>query len=251
MTGVVDFRTVQRAFADHLRNPATAPAPAGIEDRRLAIYRDLVYRNVESFLANGFPVLKSLTPEADWHGMVRDFLRQHRSDSPYFADIGREFLHFLQTERAEPGDPPFLVELAHYEWVELALDIARESVPANGPKGPNLLTDHLMLSPLAWPLGYRFPVHLIGRNYQPREAPAETTFLVVYRNRQDKVCFMESNAVTHRLLALLDGSGQRVDQALSTIARELHHARPEALHDAGFEIVARLRDLDILCHAGS
>lgn len=251
MTGAIDFRAVQRAFADHLRNPETVPAPAGIEDRRLAIYRDLVYRNVESFLANGFPVLRSLTPEADWHGMVRGFLRLHRSDSPYFSDIGREFLHYLQSERAEPGDPPFLVELAHYEWVELALDIARESVPGNGPAAPDLLTDHLMLSPLAWPLSYRFPVHLVGRDYQPREAPSEPTFLVVYRNRQDKVHFMESNAVTHRLLELLESPGQRVDQALTTIARELRHPRPEALHDAGVEIVTRLRDLDILCHTGS
>ena len=36
-----DFQDMQYAFAAHLRDPAHAPAPEGIEDRRLAVYRSL------------------------------------------------------------------------------------------------------------------------------------------------------------------------------------------------------------------
>ena len=34
-----DFQTLQREFAAHLRNPDSHPAPDGIEERRLDIYR--------------------------------------------------------------------------------------------------------------------------------------------------------------------------------------------------------------------
>ncbi|HKX55116.1 MAG TPA: putative DNA-binding domain-containing protein, partial [Xanthomonadales bacterium] len=34
------------AFAAHIRNPAVAPAPADVEDRRMQIYRDLFFNNI-------------------------------------------------------------------------------------------------------------------------------------------------------------------------------------------------------------
>ena len=67
---------------------------------------------------------------ADWHALVRAFIDQHRCHTPYFLEISQEFVQFLmQDYRPLASDPPFLAELAHYEWVELALDIAQEVLP--------------------------------------------------------------------------------------------------------------------------
>ena len=54
------FQQVQQAFTRHMRDPANAPAPAGVEDRRMAIYRDLLFNNVQTFLAGCFPVLRKI-----------------------------------------------------------------------------------------------------------------------------------------------------------------------------------------------
>ena len=35
----------QAEFTRHIRNPAQAPAPAGVESRRMKIYNDLIYNN--------------------------------------------------------------------------------------------------------------------------------------------------------------------------------------------------------------
>ena len=52
--------------------------------------------------------------------MVRDFMRRHRSTTPLFTEVGQEFLAYLQDERGpQAGDWPFMLELAHYEYVEL------------------------------------------------------------------------------------------------------------------------------------
>ena len=73
--------------------------------------------------------------------------------------------------RRDAGDPPWLAELAHYEWVELALQIAeRRRLPPHDPDG-DLLDGVPVLSPLAWPLAYRWPVHRIGPDSSPSAPP--------------------------------------------------------------------------------
>lgn len=212
-----NLQKIQQEFAAHIRNPAAVPMPAGIEGRRMKIYNDLVYNNIEGFLSGGFPVLCSLYREEDWHRLVRSFLSNYRCQSPYFLEISQEFLNYLmQDYQALPVDPPFLLELAHYEWVELALDVAQDAPPLEGLDAEgDLLGGVPQLSPLVWSLCYKFPVHLIGPGNEPDEAPLEPSYLVVYRNRDEEVKFLESNAATARLLELL----QNNDEALS--GREL------------------------------
>ncbi|TNE83159.1 MAG: DUF2063 domain-containing protein, partial [Gammaproteobacteria bacterium] len=74
-----DFQQVQYEFAAHLRNPEINAAPEAIEDRRMQIYRDLIYNNIESFLASGFPILRSLMDDQRWHEIARDFIHRHQS----------------------------------------------------------------------------------------------------------------------------------------------------------------------------
>jgi hypothetical protein len=244
----VSFAQTQAGFAGHLRNPAQYSAPAGIEDRRLKIYRDLIFNNVEGFISGGFPILRQLYSEQAWHQLVRDFMAVHQCHSPYFLEISQEFLAYLQEQRGvQAGDPPFLLELAHYEWVELALDVSTETF-ADYPVTENLLEGKPKASPLAWSLSYQYPVHLIGPEFQPQSPPEQPTFLIVYRNRADEVAFMESNAVTARLLSLLGGDGAMTGrEALLQLAEEMQHPNPQQLLDFGAEILTKLQNCHIIC----
>ncbi|MGQ0503152.1 MAG: HvfC family RiPP maturation protein [Panacagrimonas sp.] len=243
------FQQVQYGFAAHLRNPECNPAPDGIEERRLKIYRELFYNNIESCLASAFPVLRALSPDAPWHARVRDFYTRHQCRSPLFHQIAEEFLGFLQNERGpHADDPPFLAELAHYEWVELSVGLAEaELTPELADPNGDPLTAPPVASPLAWPLAYAFPVHRICPEFQPDEAPAEPTYLVVYRTRQDEVKFMEINAVSARLLQLIEENPARSGRELMlAIAAELQHPEPEQVVQAGRDLLAGLRERDII-----
>ena len=215
------LRASQLTMARYLRNPELYPPPAGVEPRRLRIYQDLVYNNIEGFISGGFPVLRSLYDETDWHALVRAFIDQHRCHTPYFLEIGQEFLQFVMRDyRPGESDPPFLAELAHYEWVELALDIAEEVLPP-AVAVADVLQAVVRPSPLAWSLRYRFPVHRIGPGFRPLEAE-EPTYLVVYRDRTDKVGFIEQSAVTARLLELVrDNTEDTGHTLLLALAAEL------------------------------
>lgn len=244
-----DFIRQQYAFAAHIRDPGQSDPPPDVEDRRMAIYRELFYNNVEGFVASAFPVLRSLLTDEHWHAMVRDFFANHRCETPLFAEIAQEFLGYLHGERQPaPSDPPFMLELAHYEWVELAVSVSDED--RNGPPAdPNgdLLSGVPVVSPLAWNLSYRYPVHRISPEFRP-EAPGEhPAHLVVYRDRADEVRFLEINAVTQRLLQLLketpDATGLDV---LKIIARELQAEDPAAVISAGTALLDDLRNRHIL-----
>lgn len=251
---MTQFQSVQRELTAFLREPARHPGPAGIEARRLAIYRDLIYNNIEDFLATGFPVLHSLYEDDAWHALVADFLAAHVCQSPYFSEIAEEFIAYLRIERGGvAGDPPFLLELAHYEWVELALDIAPDELGdiAADPDG-DLLSARPILSPLAWPLAYSFPVHHIGREYQPAAPGESPSYLVVYRNWEDSVQFMEINAVTFRLLQILqDDAISSGAQALKSLAAEIHHPDPEGLQQFGAGLLSELRDASVILGTAS
>ena len=213
----------QLQMARFLRNPENEMAPEGIEPRRLRIYQDLIYNNIEGFISGGFPVLRSLYSDDNWHALVRLFIDGHRCHTPYFLEISQEFLNFLmQKHELRDCDPVFMAELAHYEWVELALDVAEEEIDGDDNVGTaDPLTGVPVLSPLAWVLCYQFPVQRIGATFQPSEA-GEPTYLVVYRNRSDQVQFMELNGATARLLELVRENSDRTGtELLGELALEL------------------------------
>ncbi len=54
-----EFQQKQYAFAAHIRDPENNPAPDGVEDRRMAIYRELFFNNLHNLLGSTFPVIKS------------------------------------------------------------------------------------------------------------------------------------------------------------------------------------------------
>ena len=249
MSETSSFKDLQYQFASHLRNPAQTPSPEGIEDRRMQIYRDLFYNNVEGFISGGFPVLRSLTSDEKWHRMVRDFFSRYRCQSPYFLEISQEFLNYLQQSRApEVDDYPFMQELAHYEWIELAADTDADEIPDSGfnPNG-NLMQGRPVISPLAYVLSYQFPVHRISVEYIPSEPSPVATFLIVYRDQLDEVRFMEINAVTAQLLMLLEQTPDFTgEQAVHAVADDLPHLSREIVLNGGEEALKQLRASGIL-----
>lgn len=243
------FQELQYRFAAHLRDPAANAAPAGIEDRRLKIYRELFFNNAEGFLANAFPVLRRITADADWLALVREFYAVHQSQDPLFHGLAGEFLRYLDEERGErAGDWPFLRELAHYEWVELALSVAEDQLsPQLADPNGDLLTARPLVSPLAWTFAYDWPVHRIGPDHLPETAPEQPTLLIVWRTRNDAIKFMEINAVTARLMELLAmESSASGGELLAQIAAELGHPQPEQVIAQGAGILRSLRQRDIV-----
>lgn len=217
-----NFQQTQLELANYLRSPRKSPPPAHVEQRRLDIYRDLIYNNIENFIANVFPVTRSLLTDDHWHELVRGFIEKHYCQTPYFLQISNEFVQYMLQERGlHAGDPPYLLELIHYEWIELVLDVDTATIPAAGNLPADIYRSRPRISPLAVCLSYQFPLQKISNAQQQWQPHA--TQLLVYRNRSDKVCFMEANALTARLVFLLQSSDEILATHVTRIAAELQY----------------------------
>lgn len=246
----MSLRAQQLAFAAHLRDPAGQPPPTGVDERRLAVYRELFFNNVLGFMRNGFPVIRRVLGDDALAALVRAWFAGHRAREPVFPRLPGEFVAWLAGAPAAAADaPPWLAELAHYEWVELELQLDPAEVDAPGvDRRGGLIRRVPALSPLVRVLSYRWPVHRIGPDFRP-PAPDPVT-LLVYRDRDDDVHFVQTNRVTHELLLLLrDNRHDTGARLLAQLAGRLQHADPAALGRAGRKVLRTLRDRGVIAGA--
>jgi hypothetical protein len=100
------FQQYQFAFASHIRNPQLNRRPHGVEARRMKVYNELLYNNLEGFLLACFPVLRKVLGKRKWTRLVRDFFTLHRCQSPFFRQIPDEFIYYLKNERGDLSSGP-------------------------------------------------------------------------------------------------------------------------------------------------
>jgi hypothetical protein len=240
MNAPLPFQQFQLELGRRLRDPRGTARPSGVPPRRLAIYEELLFNNITGFLDSCFPVSRKLLGERRWRRMHRAFFRDWRSHTPWFREIPREFLRWL--EATQPARlPRWLADLAHYEWVELALDVMDAPEPPADPEG-DLMAGLPVLAPALMNLAYDWPVQRISPNWRPRK-PSSTgaTHLLVFRDRAGTVQFVELNPVSARLIALLQEAAITGAAACMRIAAELGHPDPAAVAAGGRQILENLR----------
>ena len=246
------------------------PTPGELEDRRVQIYRDLIFKNVDNFIASSFPVFKKTSDIRYWQALISSFLTEHKAHSPYFSDLAREFLEYLESRATQEleEDPPYMFELAQYEWSEIGLLLADEQVPENcfedqismlvsgdctveqlmsdGELLEKVMQARPVLSPLAWPMQFSYAVHRISRDFTPKEAEDLPVFLIVYRNRHDRIQFIESNAITVRLLELCSQGEYTTLELVSQLAQEVSSMSSENLRGSAAQILLQLSARNIV-----
>ena len=245
----MNFIQQQSVFTAHVRDPDNNPVPVDVDTRRMTIYQELIYNNFENFIASAFPVLHEISSDTYWHGLIRKFIKHHHAHTPLFHKLPQEFLQYLQdTHQPVADDFTFLYELAHYEWVELDLSVATEEIKQDKLQSDtDILNIIPALSPLARTYSYQFDVHKISPDYIPKQATETPNWLLVYRNREDEVNFMQLNAITTLLLEKIsDNTSNTCEQLLIDIAREINHPMPETVITYGQELLADLFQRDVL-----
>ena len=204
------FINIQHKLADSIRDPKLA---SDFDTRRLRVYQELFFNNIEGFCTGTFPVLKSVLANEEWHRLIRAFFIEHNCETPHFIEISEEFLAFLN-EQQEGLPYPWALELAHYEWVELASSVApgEQTVPAT----TNWQTADLSLSPSAWPLAYQYPVYTITAS-NAQDIVETPTHIIVYRTNTGEVKFLTTDPLSVFVLAQLQQNPEQNFDALSQL----------------------------------
>lgn len=242
----MDFSTVQQSFIDYIKEPSR-PLPIGTETRRMKVYRELFFNNIDGFISSGFPVLKSLYSQKAWLALVQDFFVNHDCQSPIFIDIAQEFVIFLQSEyELKEQDPKFLLELAHYEYMELVVSVAKDN-PSQINISGSVGSECLCLSDTAKVLQYSYDVEHISEDYQPELPTPTPQFFCLYRDSDDEVVFLRLNPLAAQVLGYLS---QSENVTFDTLVAWLHVAYPsmekKILINGCEEMIAGLTDKGVI-----
>ena len=244
------FKDKQYAFAAHIRDPENVAAPEGIEARRMAIYRKLFFNNLYNLLGTFFPVLRKIHSDDQWRRFVRGFMQHHQAQTPYFLQLPEEFLAYLQNEfESSDDDFPFLLELAHYEYAELALAVSEEETDLSGvDRNGDLLANIPVKSALSWSYAYHYAVHRISPDTLPEEPEAHPVYLALYRGSDGNVGFLELNAITAALLDAIEFNEDNLtgEQLLRRLAEKINYPDADALVAHGADALLEMRQLEIL-----
>lgn len=244
---IKSFQKTQFEFTQYLRDPESFELPDKIQPERMQVYVELIYNNIEGFISGAFPVLRSIIPDQQWHGLVRDFIKTHQSQTPYFLQISQEFLtYLLQDSHPLVNNFPFMIALAHYEWVELALDVAEEELPEVTVWPEDILNHCVQISPLSMILSYPWPVHQLSAGFIPQRSNS-ITYLLVYRNRNYKIQFMELSATSSRLLQLCRDRPQlTIQNQLTLLKKEIDHSAFALIQSQANTFFQQLYRLDLV-----
>ncbi|MCL1125378.1 HvfC family RiPP maturation protein [Shewanella surugensis] len=244
----MSFIEVQQTFMDYIRDPSS-PLPDGVKIERMGVYRELFFNNISSFVSNAFPVLKSLYSESQWLELVQYFFKYHDCQSPLFTEIAHEFLLFLQHEYVlEKTDPPFILELAHYEWLELVVSIEPDNPDQRLVGHDQIASAHLCLSASAKVAQYAYDVQHISPDYQPVSPAHHPQFFCVYRDENNEVNFFELTPLTAQLLGYLSQFESLTIQALYVwLTQTFTMMDPETLREGCLDMLMQLRSKGIIC----
>jgi uncharacterized protein len=237
---MLEFQRYQLEFTAHIREPAKHKKPAGVVPERMAVYREAVFNNIFESVSVCFPVCQTVLAKKAWHALIRGFVMSHQAKTPIFREIPPQFLSYLETVKSAPA---YLKQLAHYEWVELAVS-ALETKPVSLSKKTDLLNEKPALAPAHMLLEYDYAVHKISKRKLPKTT--EKTYLLVFRNAAFDVKFIELNPTTYQLLRLIQENNMTGKQALVRLAEDIKHPDTDAVILFGVEILRDLTNQDAI-----
>lgn len=249
---IPSFQQYQRAFTAHIRDPLNQPRPKNVVAKRMDVYTEIVFNNLFESVSACFPVAQKVIGKRAWQKLIRGFFSDHSANTPIFRKIPEEFLTYLTSINCsdEPKLPPYLVSLCHYEWVELLVSTMvnptdevlshHRTINFTG----DLLENQPAFTPTMQLLNYEYAVQKISPRYKPTDKV--NTQLLVYRNADYAVNFIELNPVTYRLIKLLQEKDATSKRALNMIANELGLLQAESVILFGLDILEALRSQGVI-----
>lgn len=216
---------LQTHIAAALLDPALPP-PAGLAERRFAVYRNNVMVGLCDALAASFPTVAALVGNEFFRAIAGGFVRAAPPATPVLHEYGDGFAAFLQRHGAI-GDLPYLPDVARLDWACLRAYHAADAAPVGIDSLSAVPEDALdrlrmVLHPSLALVTSDWPVAAIWRAHQTddpaaalAELPAGGETALVIRPHLNVAVHAVSGAARDFVAALAAG------QALGTALEEL------------------------------
>jgi len=189
----------------------------GTRQKGLDQYRRLIRNNIHNAMEQAFPISFTVLSEEQWNTLINDFHAKHPASTPQVWKLPHEFYQFVKENNyAEHFSLPFLDDLLHFEWIEIAVHTMEDIAPPPCKKEGILLTDKIVVHPEHQLIRLTYPVHLYAAE-EALQHPGDY-FLLTFRTRDFDVRFVDLPAL-HAFYFEQISLGKTVSDILETIKK--------------------------------
>lgn len=243
-------RTLMQQLFSPLSEDAQASENSEVESLDGAGYPRQVQARITETLEHAFARTKARLDEGDeavWRFLVRRFYREAPPQEILLRRVPEGFLRFLRgtgVHAAETTLPPWLLDLATFEWTELEVAYAAD-LACTGSPAPFDMQQPAVFSPAVRLLSLSYGVHETSRDETAPFAHLRrgATYLCVYREPvTHDVHTLTLSETAHVLLrSMMDGNAPTtaVLQAASRTATTVDTAWLEAFSALVADLLAR------------
>ena len=234
------LKQLQNAFS-HAARGHTETQSSAFDKRRLSIYQELLLNNLSEVISPCFPVLLSILPDNTWWSLLKDFLKHYRVTTPVFHELPFFMVEYLKSHPV--ADYPFAYELAHYEWIELEVELSELQKTQEATGAVSLLEQAWQLSNTARLLEYNYEVDKISPDYQPQKEVK--TYLVVYQ-MEGEVEFLKLNELSFQLLSMMLHEVMSAREIIRLLCEMYSQLNESELVSASIPLITQLYDEKII-----
>ncbi|NOL50239.1 putative DNA-binding domain-containing protein [Pelistega europaea] len=196
-----DSAIFQKLLADSIRN-INIPVSEQLDAYRLSVYRRLIHNNIRQFLELCFSDSMQFLDAIDWQQLQHKFIAEAAPQSPFFNDIPQQFLDYIHTLPAVDRPIEAILEMMDFEVGLLKAEIAITPEVSKEWDAETLLG----WSPAAYLKYYQFD--FISSDLTEYEQ--KTTHAIIWRNREDNVCYKSLDMAEWLLLQYFSEQGSSI-----------------------------------------
>ena len=186
---------------------------------RLLTYRGLARNALEDPLPDCFPIIHALLKAAElWDDCMDAFLASRTIQSSYYRDVNPAFVTWLANSAWGQDRWPFVLQLAHFEYIEVEIMHWLDEPLSNDLKVMPTADSQVVLDGATRNLAYSYRVHEATK--EDPEAQGGETFLMGYRDAQGDFNYSELSAHASAFLARCM-EGESIGVAASALNLEL------------------------------
>lgn len=211
------------------------------DKRKLSIYQELLLNNLHELVSPCFPVLLSILPNEIWRGILKDFSKHYHVTTPIFHELPFFLVEYLKIHPVP--DYPYAYELAHYEWIELEVELIEPQKTQSATGAISLLEQEWQLSVTARLLEYNYEVDKISPDYQPQQEVK--TYLIVYQI-EGEVEFLKINELSFQLLSMMLQESMSAREIIQLICEMYPKLNENELVSACIPLITQLYEEGIL-----
>lgn len=167
---------------------------------RLLTYRGLARNALEDPLPDCFPITHTLLEGAElWDACLDAFLASRTIQSPYYRDVNPAFVTWLANSTWGQDRWPFLLQLAHFEYIEVEILRWPDDPLSKELKTKPTADGQVVFGGATRNLAYAYRVHEATK--EDPEPTAGETFLLGYRDTEGDFNYSELSAHASAFLA--------------------------------------------------